>query len=192
MERINNNNYFDYEHRMKYTGSSEVKAFMECEACALAKLRGEWQEERSKAILVSSYIDAYLSDELVEFEMNNPDIFIKNGSLKAEYRQAEEVIEQMKQDEIFWKYVSGGIHQKIMTGKIAGVPIKIKMDNFYKDKAIIDEKSVASLDLIWNDKLKCKQNFVDYYQYTLQRSFISRNCKTTNRKAITIYYSSCN
>ena len=39
MERINNNNYFDYEHRMKYTGSSEVKAFMECEACALAKLK---------------------------------------------------------------------------------------------------------------------------------------------------------
>lgn len=38
--------------------------------------------------------------------MNNPDIFLKNGNLKAEYRQAEEVIEQMKQDEKFWKYVN--------------------------------------------------------------------------------------
>jgi hypothetical protein len=118
-------------------------------------------------MIVSSYIDAYISDELVEFEMNNPDIFLKNGNLKAEYRQAEEVIEQMQNDEMFWKYLQGK-HQKIMTGKIAGVPIKIKTDSYFKDKAIIDLKAIASLDLIWDDKDKCKKNFVDFYKYTLQ------------------------
>lgn len=164
MDKLNKKNYFSSEHNWKYTGSSQIKDFIQCESCAMAKLRGEWIEEPSKAQIVSSYIDAYLSDELVEFEMNNSDIFLKNGSLKAEYRQAEEVIEQMKQDKMFWKYVSGGKHQKIITGIISGVPVKIKTDNYYKDKAIIDEKSVASLDLIWNDKLKCKQNFIDYYR----------------------------
>lgn len=37
--RLNNNNYFSQEMKMKYTGSSEIKDFMQCEACALAKLR---------------------------------------------------------------------------------------------------------------------------------------------------------
>lgn len=122
--------------------------------------------------------------------MNNPNIFLKNGNLKAEYRQAEEVVEQMQNDKMFWKYLQG-THQKIMTGKIAGVPIKIKIDSYFKDKAIIDLKCMASLDLIWNDKLKCKQNFVDFYRVHLSSSIISRNCKTTNRKTIAIYYCSC-
>lgn len=192
MERINNKNYFDYEHKMKYTGSSEIKAFLECEAGALAKLRGEFEDTPSKAQIVSSYIDSYLSNELEQFKEEHPDIFLKNGELKSEYRQANEVIEQMKQDKMFWKYVSGGIHQKIMTGIISGVPIKIKMDNYYKDKAIIDEKSVASFDLIWNEKTRQKENFIDYYNYPTQRNSISRSSLSTNRKKITIYYSCSN
>lgn len=192
MKRINNKNYFDYEHRMKYTGSSEIKAFLECEAGALAKLRGEFEDTPSKAQIVSSYIDSYLSNELEQFKEEHPDIFLKNGELKSEYRQANEVIEQMKQDKMFWKYVSGGIHQKIMTGIISGVPIKIKMDNYYKDKAIIDEKSVASFDLIWNEKTRQKENFIDYYNYPTQRNSISRSSLSTNRKKITIYYSCSN
>ena len=192
MDKLNNNNYFDIEHRMKYTGSSEIKDFMKCEACALAKLRGEWEEETSKAMLVSSYIDAYLSNELDIFKEQHPDIFLKNGELKSDYKQAEDVIEQMKKDEMFWKYVSGGKHQKIMTGVISGVPVKIKMDNYYKDKAIIDEKSVASFDLIWNEKTRQKENFIDYYDYPLQRCYLSRSCISKNWKKTSIYYCSSN
>lgn len=189
MERINNKNYFDYDHRMKYTGSSEIKAFLECEAQALAKLRGEFEDAPSKAQVVSSYIDAVISGELENFKEEHPEIFLKNGELKADYKQADEVIMQMKQDKMFWKYVSGGKHQKIMTGIINGVPVKIKMDNYYKDRAIIDEKSVASFDLIWNEKTRQKENFIDYYNYPTQRNSISRSSLSTNRKKITVYYS---
>lgn len=192
MERINNKNYFDYEHRMKYTGSSEIKAFLECEAGALAKLKGEFEDTPSKAQIVSSYIDSVISGELEDFKEEHPEIFLKNGELKADYKQADEVIEQMKQDEMFWKYVSGGIHQKIMTGIISGVPIKIKMDNYYKNKAIIDEKSIASFDLIWNEKTRQKENFVDFYRVYNTSSVISRSSLSTNRKKITIYYSCSN
>lgn len=169
MERLNNKNYFSKEHNWKYTGSSQIHDFLKCEACAMAKLRGEFEDEPSKAQVVSSYIDSVISNELEEFKEQHPDIFLKSGELKAEYRLAEEVIEQMKQDEKFWKYVSGK-HQKIMTGKIAGVPIKIKMDSYFKDKIIVDLKAIASLDLIWDEKNKCKKNFIDYYDYVLQAS----------------------
>ena len=54
---ITENNYFSKEVCEIYTGSTEIKEFLKCEACALAKLNGEFEEEKSKAMLVSSYID---------------------------------------------------------------------------------------------------------------------------------------
>lgn len=166
---LNNENYFSQEARKIYTGSSEIKAFLKCEACALAELNGEWEEEKSKSMLLSSYIDAAMSDELVEFEQQNPEIFTRGGDLKADYRLAEDVFSQMQEDEMFWKYLSGE-HQVIMTGEISGVPIKIKIDSYHKDKCIVDLKCMANFDLIWNEATHQKENFVDYYDYLTQAS----------------------
>ncbi len=165
--KLDNKNYFSKEARSIYTGSSEIKAFLKCEACALAELNGEWEEEKSKSMLVSSYIDAAISDELVEFEQQNPEIFTKSGDLKADYRLAEDVFNQMQKDEMFMKYLNGE-NQKIMTGEISGVPIKIKIDSYHKDKCIVDLKCMANFDLIWNEATHQKENFIDYYDYILQ------------------------
>ena len=165
--KLTEENYFSQENNMKYVGSTQIKDFMQCESCALAKLKGEWLEEKSKAMLVSSYIDAAMSGELDRFKEENPDIFTKQGELKADYRVAEDVIAQMSEDEMFMKYLNGK-HQVIMTGEISGVPVKIKIDSYHKDKAIVDLKCIANLDLIWNEETKQKENFIDYYKYTIQ------------------------
>lgn len=167
MERLNNRNYFDKQHSLKYTGSSEIKEFLKCESCAMAKLRGEFENEPSKAQIVSSYIDAKISGELEEFKAEHPDIFLKNGELKADYKQADEVIKQMCSDDKFMKYLEGK-HQKIMTGKISGVPVKIKMDSYHKGKCIVDLKCIATLKPQWSEKDHKKINFCDEYRYTLQ------------------------
>ena len=172
---LTNENYFCKEASQIYTGSSEVKDFLKCESCALAKLNGEWEEEKSKAMIVSSYIDSWMSDELEQFKEENPDIFLKNGELKADYRLADEVIEQIKNDEMFMKYINGE-HQVSMTGEISGVPVKIKIDAYHKNKVIVDLKAVANFNLIWDEKLHQKRNFVDYYDYVLQRCYLPRNC----------------
>ena len=127
--------YFSPENNMKYTGSSQIKDFMKCPACALAKLKGEWEEEKSKPMLVSSYIDAAISGELDFFKEQNPEIFTKQGELKADYKIAEDVISQMKDDPMFMKYLSG-TPQVIMTGEIAGVPVKIKIDSYHERKML--------------------------------------------------------
>lgn len=164
---------------------------MQCEACALAKLKGEWVEEKSKAMMVSSYIDAAISGELDFFKEQNPNIFTKQGELKADYKVAEDVISQMKKDPMFMKYLNG-TPQVIMTGEIAGVPVKIKIDSYHKDKAIVDLKCMANLDLIWNEKTHQKENFIDYYDYVLQRCIISRDSLSKYWKNFTIYNCSCN
>lgn len=126
--KINNTNYFSKEICEIYTGSSEIKNMLQCEACALAKLRGEWIEEQSVALKQSSYVDAWMSNELEEFKQQNPDVFTKQDTLKSEYKLAENIIEQIKQDSMFLKYIKSGENQVIMTGEISNVPVKIKID----------------------------------------------------------------
>lgn len=134
MDSLNELNYFSPINNMKYTGSSQIKDFLKCEACAMAKLRGEWIEEKSKPMLVSSYVDAAISGELDFFKEQNPDIFTKQGELKADFKIAEDVISQMKRDPMFMKYL-GGAPQVIMTGEISGVPVKIKIDAYHERKS---------------------------------------------------------
>lgn len=160
-------NYFSKEARMKYTGSSEIKDFLKCENCALAKIKGEFEEEKSKAMIVSSFIDEYFSGTLDKFKQENPDIFLKNGELKADYKSALDTIKQIEDDEMFMKYLKG-TPQVIMTGEINGVPVKIKIDSYHEDKVIVDLKCIANLDLIWNEKTRQKENFIDFYDYVLQ------------------------
>lgn len=131
-----------------------------------------------------------MSKDLKEFKKENPDLFLKNGELKADYRLAEEIIKQIKKDTMFMKYISGK-HQKIMTGEISNIPVKIKIDSLH-DACITDLKIIRNMDLIWDDKDKCKKNFIDYYRIYISSISISRNCTSKNRKAITIYYCSCN
>lgn len=166
-EILTNENYFSPEMNMKYAGSSQIKSFFSCEAKTIAELKGEWQEPKSDSMLVSSYIDEAISGTLEEFKIKNPEIFTKQGELKAQYKIAEKVLEQIKNDPMFYKYLQGD-HQTIMTGEISGVPIKIKIDSYFKDKAIIDLKAMKDLELIWNNKLKQKQNFIESYDYILQ------------------------
>lgn len=99
----------------------------------MAELNGEWQEDTSEALLVSSYVDAYFSDELFEFQDEHPEIFTKQNTLKAQYKNAEEIIRQIEDDPVFLKYLSG-TPQVIMTGEISGIPVKIRIDSFHPRK----------------------------------------------------------
>lgn len=166
-EILTNDNYFNNEMNIKYTGSSQIKSFFKCEAKSLAELKGEWEEPKSDAMLVSSYIDEAISETLEDFKIKNPEIFTKSGELKAQYKIADKVLDQIKNDPMFYKYLQGE-HQTIMTGKISGVPVKIKIDSYFPNKAIVDLKAMKDLELIWNNKLKQKQNFIESYDYILQ------------------------
>lgn len=119
--------------------ASQFKAFERCEAAALAELAGEYAPQGSPSICIGSYVDAYFSGTMEAFREENPRIFKRDGSLKAEYHQAEAVVRRIERDPMFMRYLSGE-HQKIMTGRIAGVPFKIKMDSYHPGKAIVDLK----------------------------------------------------
>ncbi len=135
--------------------------FLSCEAAAAVHYR----PEPTKAMLVSSYVDAYFSGELEEFKQKNPDIFTKTGTLKADFLQAEEIIKRIESDPVMMYYMSGD-KQVIMTGTIFGRKFKIKMDSYKEDEFIVDLKVMKDFQPIWTGH--GKENFVEAYLYHVE------------------------
>lgn len=137
-----------YYQDKDYFSVSLFKQFQKCPACAMAKLRGEWETDKSKALLLGSFVDEALTgteESMREFlTKNERDIFKKGGGKYAEFVQAEEAIELIKQQPLMMHYLTGE-HQRIMTGEIEGVPFKIKMDTYKPGEFISDLKYMKSL-----------------------------------------------
>ena len=166
---ITNNNYFSVESNLQYMSATQFKDFMKCEREALCKIIGETHEEPSKAMLVGSYVDAYFSGEMETFAQANPQIFKKDGTLLKDFENANNIIKAIESDELLMKYLSGK-KQVVMTGEIAGVPFKIKVDSLLPN-CIVDQKIMSSIrELIWVEKdgRNVKTDFVDAFGYDIQ------------------------
>lgn len=162
---LNQNNYFSQEANMEYFGSSQIKAFLKCEASALAELKNDYIKPPTKALMIGSYIDAHFSDEMEEFTDNHPEIFnSRTGELKADYRQADKIIARAEKDKMFMEFMSGKT-QTIMTGELFGYPFKIKADSLHSDK-IVDLKVMKDMKPMYVEGEW--KTFVDAWQYDIQ------------------------
>lgn len=174
-EELTNENYHSVEMRKKYLGASQFKDFLKCEKEALAKVNGEIEEKTTDALLFGSYVDAYFSNELDSFIKTHPELFnSKTGELKAAFKPVETVIQAIEEDEMLLKYLSGE-HQVIMTGIIGGEPFKIKIDSYFPDKLIVDQKVMRDLEPVWVERVdkdgnirNVRTDFVDAYGYLYQ------------------------
>lgn len=166
-------NYFSKEADREYLSVSQYKNFMgtigrpACEAEAMAKLNGEWEMKKTTALMVGSYVDAHFEGTLSLFQAQNPEIFTKQGALKAEYRKAEEIINRIERDDLFMKFM-GGEKQLIMTADMFGSPWKIKIDSYLPGKAIVDLKVMRELHKAEFAKDYGYMNFIEYWGYDLQ------------------------
>jgi len=159
-------NYFDKENELKYFGSSQFKSFMKCEASTMARINGEIEEETSTALLVGSYVDAHFEGTLDLFMAQHPEILKRDGSLKAEYTQANEIINRLERDEMFMKYMSGE-KQVIMTAELFGHEFKIRIDSYHEGKAIVDLKVMRDFEPVYVEELG-RVSFVEAWGYDIQ------------------------
>lgn len=170
---LTNENYFSQEADREYLSVSQYKNFMgtlgkpACEAEAMALLNGEWEREKTTALMVGSYVDAHFEGTLDLFRAQNPSLFKKDGGLKAEYVKAEEVINRIERDELFMKYMSGE-KQVIMTAEMFGANWKIKIDSYLEGKAIVDLKVMRELHKAEYTKDYGYMNFIQYWGYDIQ------------------------
>lgn len=148
--KLNNTNYFGKKANNEYMSYSQFKDFIKCPACAMAKIKGEWKDEYTDSLLIGSYVDSWLDGKLDKFKEFHPEIFnSRTGELKASFKQAEELCDIIKEDDYLYKLLKGK-RQKIMTGYIAGVPFKIKIDSLHDDM-IVDGKVLKDCEDCWID-----------------------------------------
>lgn len=209
--KLTEENYFSLEANREYMSVSQYKAFLDCPARATAELRGEYEQPKTTALLVGSYVDAHFEGTLEAFKRDNPEVFVtesrerddtrehiswlapdlltKNGTwkpkglaeakrlypklfdevyrLKADYKQAEDIIRILEADELFMEYMNGE-KQVIMTAELFGTPWKIKIDSYHKGKMIVDLKIVRSFERIMGI------SFVEHWKYDTQMAIYSK------------------
>ena len=165
-EILTNENYFSKENQMKYMGTSQYKSFCNCEAGTLAEINGEYEREKTSALLVGSYVDSNFEGTLDIFKAKTPEIFTQKGTLKSEYRQAEYIIERVSRDEMFMRYMSGE-KQVIKTGEIDGIPFKIKIDSYHEGACIVDLKVMRDFEPVWKEG-QGKLHFIEAWGYDIQ------------------------
>ena len=143
MIELSSSNYYSREANEQYMSVSQFKAFTKCEFAALEEIKGRYSRAESTALLVGSYVDSFFEGTLGLFCFDHPEIMKRDGTLKADYVQAELIIERALKDKVFSKYMSGD-KQVIMTGEVEGVPVKVKIDSYHEGKAIVDLKVMRS------------------------------------------------
>lgn len=158
-------NYYSPEANAAYFSASQIKAFMDCPARTMAELRGEWSAPPSRALLIGSYVDAYFDGTLDDFRAAHPELFRRDGNLKAEYVHADRMIERAEQDRVFMEFMQGE-KQVIRTGEIDGFPFKIRMDVLHPAR-IVDLKTVKDFHPVYRPG-QGRMSFVEAWGYTLQ------------------------
>ena len=176
--KLTNDNYFSTEASTEYMGASQFKSFLDCPARTMAEIKGEYVRPESKALLMGSYLDAYFSDEMPLFIDQHPEIFKKDGTLKADYQQCDKAIARAESDPLFMEYVSGE-HQVIMTGELFGSPYKIKMDAYFPGDKIVDFKYMRDTAPVYKGGVW--QTFIDFWSYDRQL-YIYQQVEAQNSK----------
>lgn len=169
---LNSINYFSPQAQERYFSVSQFKDFERCEAGALSRIRGDWIPMDTTALLVGSYVDAYFGGELDLFAGEHPEIFKRDGALKADYIRAGLMIDRILEDDTLMMYLSGE-RQQIRTANLFGYPWKVKMD-FYNGERIVDLKTVKDFSPIYDPAYGCRRDWIAYWGYDLQGAIYQR------------------
>lgn len=185
-------NYFSREADERFLSVSMYKEFagtfgkQACEFRAMEKLAGNWEDEATTALMVGSYVDAWFDGSLEKFKAEHPQLFKRDGSLKAEYVRAEEIIQRVERDPYFMKFMSGQ-KQIIMTGEMFGAKWKIKIDSYLEDVAIVDLKVMASItEMKWVKDIGYL-DWVRYWGYDIQGAVYQEIVRQNTGKKLPFY-----
>lgn len=183
--------YYGKEACWRFMGVSQYKDFKRCEAQALAKLKGEYEQGNITALLVGNYVHSYFEgpeahrDFLAE---NNDKLYKKNGELYRDYLVADKMIERLGREKLF-NFLWQGQHEQVVTGELFGAQWKGKIDLLNIEKGyFIDLKTSADLKKrFWNLEYGGWTSFVHEYGYGLQMAVYERLLEQQYGKKFTGY-----
>lgn len=197
MENITNNtltvdNYYSQEMNKKYMSVSQLKGFMTCEAREMAKLSGEYIPADTTALLQGKLLETLLLEpnKVEQFMGENPELFMKNGSLKSDHRKVLEMVERAKKDKIFMDFIGDDFtsyYQHLVHGEIGGIEFKGLIDIYQPRVRIVDLKGVKDFAPIWDSNKGRKLNFISYWGYDMQLAVYQELLRQTTGEDLPVY-----
>ena len=197
-------NYFSPEMNLKYLDCSTYKNFIGtpgrkgCECRALEIAKGEYQQPKTSALLLGSYVDRYFDGTLADFMVEEMDNLYTKASIKkflegkgdlellSDYKLGDAMIKRALKEPLFLKYVEGDT-QKILTAEIDGIPIRVKLDS-YDGHRITDIKTVANItETFYAADLNQRLNFAEYWGYIEQGYFYKEAVRQNFGKDLPFY-----
>lgn len=179
---LNEKNYYEPS---PYMSASQFKAFLSCEAAALAEAECTYQREESRALIQGQYVDAYFTGDLDQFRGEHPELFKKGGELKQTYEVCENAIARLEKSPTALEYLKGD-KQVIVTGEILGVPCKGKLDVLNLDAGrIVDLKCMRDFLPVWKDGERL--DFIRAWGYDIQAYFYTELVRQQYGKDLPFY-----
>lgn len=191
---LSESNYFDPGSDRHWMSASQVKRFLQCEAQAQAELYGITKREETTALLIGSCVDAHFSGVMNDFlASHKQQVYTRTGGFRAEFQQAMDIITLLENDDLLHRMLQGET-QKIVTGEIAGIPFKGKLDSLLSstqceviadsypemaetllmaEGAIVDLKCLRDLKPIWVNG-RGKLSVIEAWRYDLQLAIYQR------------------
>lgn len=171
-------NYYSKDTSWHYMSVSLFKDFMQCEAAALAKLKDEWQPERSPVpLLVGNYVHSYFESEESHqkfVDANSKEMISSRGKskgqLKADFKVADAMIKALENEQVFKALYEPGQKEVIVTGDIYGYKWKGKIDSLNLEQLYFcDLKTVDDIHKKhWSSTYNKYDNFIADRGYYMQ------------------------
>lgn len=181
---LTHENYFLPQANLFYMSTSQFKAFEQCEAKALAELRGEWVVDK-EVYREGHYFEACLSGAEAEelFLMQNPDMISSRGAskgdLKSNFQRIQGAVEAFKRQPMFMEIVNRSAQQVIVTGEISGLPFKGCIDFLDTDFSSNDAKAMKDFKKVWSDTDGAYVQWYFAYGYHYQGAFYREGIRQT-------------
>lgn len=193
--QLTQSNYYSNDANWHYRSKSQYWNFLQCEAKALAELKGEYKENFNQDSLLfgnylHSFFESYKSHK--RFINQHKKSLYKYGNkskgLKKTYLQADKCIKALIHDDYF-KMAYKGEKEVIVKGKIDGVNWMGKIDCLNLDLGVfLDLKTVDDIHKKhWIDSEHRYGNFIEARGYVTQMAIYQELIKQTFGKTCMPY-----
>ena len=125
-------------------------------------------------LLAGSYVHAAIDGTLESFKESHPEMFTKQGGLKAAFQTADNMIAALKSDEFITDMLDGA-HEYPIVAEFAGVQWKAKLDVYNPGRGrIVDVKTVKNIyDKAWSKQEGRYVSVFDSYHWVTQLAVYS-------------------
>ncbi|MGN1327989.1 MAG: PD-(D/E)XK nuclease-like domain-containing protein [Clostridia bacterium] len=170
---LNNENYFSKEADWEYMSVSQFKLFEECEAKALATIKGQEDSTQKEAFLEGQLFEELVSGDAKLFIAKHPELISSRGAtagqLKSGYAKVLAAAKKFNSQKFFTDIIGKCEKQTILVGEFCDIKVKCKLDLFdRKTNSIYDIKCMKDFKESWDKSEKIYKPWYYTYNYVLQ------------------------